>query len=159
MPVIVDADSTRASALATSVGHGSHVVSTIDQVDAWLSRRPNEYTVLIGPEVGLEQAMSLADRLRLSRPGLGVLLLRPAVTTDVMAPAIRAGIREVLAIGDHEALSTAVERARETFNAIHGPTASDANEGRVITVFSPKGGVGKTTVAVNLALALSDNGS
>ena len=159
MPVIVDADSARASALATSVGHGSHVVSTIDQVDAWLARRPNEYAVLVGPEIELAQAMSLADRLRLTRPGLGVLLLRPLVTTDVMSPAIRAGIREVLAIGDHEALITAVERARETFNAIHGPTASDANEGRVITVFSPKGGVGKTTVAVNLALALSDNGS
>jgi ATP-binding protein involved in chromosome partitioning len=155
MPVIVDADSTRASALATSVGHGSHVVSTIEQVDAWLARRPNEYAVLVGPEVGLDQAMAMADRLRLSRPGLGVLLLRSQVTTDVMAAAIRAGIREVLAIGDHEALSTAVERARETFNAIHGPTASDANEGRVITVFSPKGGVGKTTVAVNLAVALA----
>jgi hypothetical protein len=33
-----------------------------------------------------------------------------------------------------------VERTRETFNAIHGPTASDVNDGRVITVFSPRAG-------------------
>ncbi len=49
MPVIVDADSARASLLASSVGHGSHVVSTLDQLDGWLARRPNEYAVLVGP--------------------------------------------------------------------------------------------------------------
>ena len=159
MPVIVDADSARASSLASSVGHGSHVVSTLDQLDGWLARRPNEYAVLVGPEVDIEAAMAVADRLRLKRPGLGVLVLRHQVGTDLLTSAIRAGVREVLTIGDHESLRIAVERTRETFNAIHGPTASDVNDGRVITVFSPKGGVGKTTVAVNLALALSDNGA
>ena len=159
MPVIVDADSARASLLASSVGHGSHVVSTLDQLDGWLARRPNEYAVLVGPEVDIEAAMAVADRLRLKRPGLGVLVLRDQVGTELLTSAIRAGIREVLTIGDHESLRIAVERTRETFNAIHGPMASDVNDGRVITVFSPKGGVGKTTVAVNLALALSDNGA
>jgi pilus assembly protein CpaE len=159
MPVIVDADSARASSLASSVGHGSHVVSTLEHLDSWLVRRPNEYAVLVGPEIDIEAAMAVADQLRLKRPGLGVLLLRHQVGTDLLTSAIRSGIREVLTIGDHESLRIAVERTRETFNAIHGPTASDANDGRVFTVFSPKGGVGKTTVAVNLALALSDNGT
>lgn len=37
-----------------------------------------------------------------------------------------------------------------------GDDASAIGEGQVISVFAPKGGVGKTTVAVNLAVALRD---
>src|SRR3954471_12764944 len=98
MPVIVDADSARASSLASSVGHGSHVVSTLDQLETWLARRPSEYAVLVGPEIDIEAAMAVADKLRLKRPGLGVLLLRERVGTDVLTRAIRAGIREVFAV-------------------------------------------------------------
>lgn len=159
MPVIVDTDSYRASTLASTLGQGSHVVSNLEQLEAWLGRRPNEYAVLIGPDVDLDATVALANRLRLTRPGMGVILLRSLVTTEVMAQAMHAGIREVVQLGNAEALAAAVARCSETFAAIHGDAATDANNGRVLTVFSPKGGVGKTTVAVNLALALNDNGT
>nr|WP_301539673.1 AAA family ATPase [Nocardioides sp. zg-DK7169] len=39
------------------------------------------------------------------------------------------------------------------------PALGATEQGRVVTVFSPKGGVGKTTMAVNLALAMADRGA
>lgn len=159
MPVIVDNDTSRASVLATTIGHGSHVVSTVEQLESWLGRRASEYAVVLGPDVGLSAALEMANRVRLSRPALSVVLLCREVTTELMAQAMHAGVREIVSIADTASLRDAVERARQTFNAIHGPTAADANGGKVLTVFSPKGGVGKTTMAVNLALALCDNGT
>ena len=71
---------------------------------------------------------------------------------------MQAGIGAVgVAADDHAALGTAVARARSTWEAIHGPTGGTDGErqGQVFMVFSPKGGVGKTTMAVNLSVALA----
>ncbi|MCW2757547.1 MAG: minD 3 [Nocardioidaceae bacterium] len=159
MPVIVDNDSGRAARLIACTGQGSHVVATVEQLQNWLARRPNEYAVVLGPDVDIQSALDLTNQLRLTRPGLSVILLRKVATTELMSQAMFAGVREVVTMGDEVALHHAVTRSRETFDAIHGPEASSANMGKVITVFSPKGGVGKTTVSVNMALALSDNGT
>ena len=159
MPVIVENDTSRAAVLAATIGQGSHVVSTVERLETWLARRPNEYAVVVGPEVDLTTSLEMANRLRLSRPGLSVILIRGDVTTEVMSQAMHAGVREVIPTGAADSLRGSIERSRQTFNAIHGPAASDANSGKVLTVFSPKGGVGKTTMAVNLALALTDNGT
>jgi pilus assembly protein CpaE len=49
-----------------------------------------------------------------------------------------------------------VTRARTTWEAIHGPSGAEGErQGQVFMVFSPKGGVGKTTMAVNLSVALA----
>jgi pilus assembly protein CpaE len=158
VPVIVDNETSRAARLAATVGQGSHVVATAEQLHGWLGRRPNEYAVVLGPDVENVTAMEVANLLRLSRPSLSVILLRKVATTELMAQAMYAGIRDVVTMGDDLALRQAVHRARENFDAINGPSASAAHIGKVITVFSPKGGVGKTTVSVNMALALTNSG-
>jgi pilus assembly protein CpaE len=85
-----------------------------------------------------------------------LVLLRHELSSSVFQTAMAAGIPAVVAANDVDGMASAVERHRITWEAIRGPAdANGERAGRVITVFSPKGGVGKTTVAVNLAVALS----
>jgi pilus assembly protein CpaE len=113
--------------------------------------------VVIGPDVSLEQACELAEAARLDRPELGVILLRPRVDVTTLSSALRSGIREVVAADDHAALADALRRSRELTTRLLGHQAgSSAREsGEIITVFSAKGGVGKTTIATNVAVHLA----
>ncbi len=79
----------------------------------------------------------------------------------MLADALRSGMSEVVATGDATGLRDAVRRAEELARAmsqsLEHPTAPGTS-GRLLTVFSTKGGVGKSLVATNLAVALADQG-
>ena len=129
-----------------------------DRLQAWLVNRPEEYAVVLGPHVDLHHALSISDGMRLTRPSTSVVLVRDVVDTGVLREAMAAGIRDVVPAGDPAAITSALERAYQLYIALRGPGGA-IHTGRIVTVFSPKGGVGKTTMAVNLALALADKGS
>ena len=158
MPVLVEPDPASLATLLTAMPEGAHGVDGTGRLRAWLAEHTEEYLVLLGPGLPLDDALAACEELRVGRPTVSVVLARDGIDASLLARAIKAGARDVVAHTDLEAVAAAAGRAHQLYVALRGP-AGAAHRGRVVTVFSPKGGVGKTTVAVNLALALADRGA
>ncbi|HMM96955.1 AAA family ATPase [Phycicoccus sp.] len=115
--------------------------------------------VVIGKDVPLDEACSLSEAARLDRPELGVILLRARIDVTTLSQALRSGVREVVGADDHTGLADALRRSRELTSRLVGHASGGATrDGKVITVFSAKGGVGKTTLSTNTAVHLASGG-
>lgn len=158
MPVIVDPDNNTVSSLLTAMPAGSHGVTSADRVQAWLGQHSDEYVIVLGPNLNFDEALATCEDLRIARPTISVVLIRDAPDTQMLRQAMKAGARDVVAANDTQAIAAAVNRAYQHYVALRGPTGA-VQLGKVIAIFSPKGGVGKTTIAVNLALALAERGA
>jgi len=158
MPVVVDTDREIIATLTALLPAGVHAVENTERLSVWLSHRNDEYAVFLGPNVPMDDATALCEQLRVTAPTTSVILVRDSVDTSVLSRAMQAGARDVVLSTDETAIKASVERALALYTALRGPGGA-AHTGKVITVFAPKGGVGKTTTAVNLALAISDRGA
>jgi pilus assembly protein CpaE len=161
MPTIVERNESSAELFMSVTGATSTVVAGLDELKRHLINSPNEYAIVLGPAVDLEAASALAETLRVTRPATSVILIRRRVDTSVLSEALRSGMREVVEERDLTGLGNAVHRAYQMWQALNGAPEVEMgpSHGKMVTVFSPKGGVGKTTLAVNLALALADKGA
>lgn len=150
--------------LTASIGTDVRVAETLQSVERMLAEDHAEVLVVIGPEVELNSALAFTSAQRLRRPALGVVLVRADVDVAVLTQALQAGIREVVPSGSYTDLSHACERSRALSRSVTTATGSaieepQARRGQVVTVFSAKGGCGKTTLAVNVACALAHGGT
>lgn len=105
-------------------------------------------------ETGNDDAGQLADleNLTLHNPGLAVLLLTPAYAPELLAQAMRVGVREVVPLPlNGDALLDAVFRVQKRASLAHAP----ASKGKVLAFIACKGGSGATFLAVNLGYAIA----
>jgi pilus assembly protein CpaE len=163
MTVIVDHDVANSEQFRQALGSDTPILSNVDSLLRHLNEHPTESTVVVGPTVDSGVAFDLAESMRVARPALGVILIRRRFDTVLLADAMRSGIREVVPDRDIAALVIAVRRSTEIARKIREHEGDDAPgsrrlHGQVLTVFSAKGGCGKTTVATNLGAALAANG-
>ena len=165
MPIVCDPNEAVAESLRQTLSGVARVFVGLERLQAHLSTPFDEDTIVVGPGVGEAEAFALADYMRVHRPSLGVVLVRSEVTTPLLQDALRAGIREVVDRRDTLGLKAAVQRSahlsatlRDQTPGPHVTANGRSVNGRVITVFSAKGGCGKTTLATNLAAALADRG-
>lgn len=158
MPVLVEPDNPSVGSLLQAMPAGSHGVDSPDRMHAWLDSHSDEYVVVLGPELLIDAAIEVCEELRVSRPTVSVVLVRETLDTQVLTRAMQAGARDVAVVSDIAAITAAIQRAQQLHLALRGPGGA-VRHGKVVTVFSPKGGVGKTTMSVNLALALTERGA
>lgn len=113
--------------------------------------------LILGPDVPIEDALRLATVFDVQSPELSVVLVSEPDPAFVLQ-AMRAGIRDILSpAADPAQIRVLLERACQSYASRHRTQdAAEPNtkKGLVIGVFSPKGGVGKTTIATNVAIGL-----
>jgi pilus assembly protein CpaE len=113
--------------------------------------------LILGPEVAVDDAIRLATILNVQLPDLSVIMVSEPDPAFLLQ-AMRAGIRDILSpTAEPAQIRILLERACQSFasrNRNNEPNQADNNKGLVIGVFSPKGGVGKTTIATNIAIGL-----
>ena len=116
--------------------------------------------LVLSPEVKDPDALGVADFMAKHSPATAVVLVRHASVNGLLPTAMRAGIRDVVDLSrGYDDLREALDRAIEWSTGLRRIQEGDEDEGetkgRIISVFSSKGGVGKTFLASNLAPALA----
>lgn len=115
--------------------------------------------IFLGSDVPADFAFVLARRLlTLSAPTEIVLV--NTTSTENWAQAARIGIHDIVDPNSSEkefipAIDAAIQRGVRMLAHFGGSIRNEKKRGRLITILSPKGGSGKTTVAVNIATAIA----
>ena len=117
--------------------------------------------LVLSPEVKEPDALGLAEFVGRAAPMTAIVMVRDKSWNGLLPAAMRAGIRDVVDLTQgSEELRDAVERAivwAENLRSLRGTMAEKpTHRGMVISVFSSKGGTGKTFLATNLAVSISE---
>jgi pilus assembly protein CpaE len=116
--------------------------------------------IICGMSEPIERARQTIEGIINVLPQTPVIVYSSSRSLESSRQAMLAGARDFLnapaSRGQlEEAIVGALESEERRRMRLSGQTASLAARGTIVTVFGPKGGIGKTTIATNLAVALA----
>lgn len=122
---------------------------------------PYPEVVVVGPTLGEKAGIEFARSLSGDRDRVSVVVVTETIDAELLRDALRSGVHDVLSLNDPateitRALIEAHDAAVEA-RGVAEPVALPAKRGRVVAVFSTKGGVGKSVLATNLGASLASN--
>jgi pilus assembly protein CpaE len=157
---VVEPEDAAASRLADCLPTYPDAVLT--SIDAF-NRHPalgGASVAVFGPSFANPAGLTEIQAFTRSRPDVGAILVARRVLTKLLKAALRAGVRDVLVEPIDEAeLAHAVEHVGDTLASAPVAAARPSEPGKLVTVFSTKGGVGTSVVAASLASALARRAS
>jgi len=119
--------------------------------------------LVLSPEVKEPDALGLAEFVGRQAPGTAIVMVRDHTWNGLLPAAMRAGIRDVVDMTQGtEELRDAVERAvvwasnLRSVAVTRSESPGGGQRGKIISIFSSKGGAGKTFLTSNLACAISE---
>ena len=127
----------------------TRTVQVADRDEAIASMREGHYDLVIVPVEGItpNQLIALEREIR-KDANTAVIATAPSPEPDLILRSMRAGVHEFLVYPPkQEELAAAVERLTRR-------GATETQRGELIAVYSGKGGLGSTSIAVNIAQAL-----
>jgi len=138
-------------------------VAADGQTAIFLAREIKPHIILLDSQLagsGFRTAELLGEHV----PSAGVIVMSRQPDMTMMRRAMQAGARDFLPKPlRREDLVASVRSVYELQQQQHAgppgapkPNTAEPRQGKIICVFSPKGGVGRTMVAVNLAVALKN---
>lgn len=160
---IVDSDPRLRTRLAVSMGESirASLCASLDDVEELAMG--SRVVIIAGPSFGSDEGVRAISNFLQANPNAQSIIATDQLTTTLLQHAMRAGISDVLSIpfettGVEEAIARAEQRmpiiATPAAPTSHAPSSPSAR-GKAITVFSTKGGAGKSVIASNLAVSLA----
>ncbi|MEY2566586.1 MAG: pilus assembly protein CpaE [Actinomycetota bacterium] len=152
---VVDDDPKLRTRLVMQLGETARATSHASLAEA---EEDGPMVLVVGPSFSEGQGLNDVAALLRARPDVSAVMVVDELSTELLQRAIRAGVNDVITVPSE--LAEAVDRAVENLNLLPpapagSPAMGDGEQARVITVFSTKGGSGKSVIAANLACELA----
>ncbi|HXW82652.1 MAG TPA: P-loop NTPase [Acidimicrobiales bacterium] len=135
----------------------------LDALDGAVIHPGRPVLLVLGPSQATPEVLDRVGALLKATQGAGAVLVVEHSSTALMRIALRSGVNDAIELSQIgvylpdalEELAIRLEEELAAPPAKHGAGRSAHRRAFVTTVFSPKGGVGKSVIAVNLAAALA----